>query len=448
MEKRTKILHPLCLATIIAVGFAIVYGFVAGFCIATWQERTRARRTWENLQITTDGTPVIVSSTRYPATRTYRLLNGRSISVKEEENEWLPGVSLGVKSTIEYNQLGWRGRVGRVGAMKFPPVFWYFIHDGERDGRGYFVGYDSKTRLRVGYIGLDGLQPEKPREERQFPVNGLNLAYSRGLVTTQQTNYGYYASVPASRETVRPIVFLQSEDRVYRVDLQKRAVHVELKLPGLLSLQGFRRPVDGSENESTSLRRPSKLVLAARTASEVVLHEPDTGDSRAYLIPAELRDVDFTFYELYDGRALLQFLRHSKTSWASTTNLTWITATGEVVRREENILTHQWGSGPREPSFLTAAAMPVPIIVAAMSAFAVPMEELSRGAADDYPAALAWSLAETWPALLVVALFAAGLTVVCDRWQKRYGQPRSYIWLVFVFLLGLPGLMGSLFHRR
>ena len=57
-----------------------------------------------------------------------------------------------------------------------PPNFWYFLHDGARDGRGYFVGYDSQSKLCVGFIGRDGFRPDQPPVEQWFPMDGAKLA--------------------------------------------------------------------------------------------------------------------------------------------------------------------------------------------------------------------------------------------------------------------------------
>jgi hypothetical protein len=57
------------------------------------------------------------------------------------------------------------------------------------------------------------------------------------------------------------------------------------------------------------------------------------------------------------------------------------------------------------------------------------------------------SFQDAWPALLGLLILASGLTYLTDRRQCKYGLPRSYAWLVFVFLLGLPGYIAYLAHR-
>ena len=71
-----------------------------------------------------------------------------------------------------------------------------------------------------------------------------------------------------------------------------------------------------------------------------------------------------------------------------------------------------------------------------------------RGGHGITPAALARSLAAWWPPLLAVTLLAAVLAWYCWRRHRRYYQPASAVWFVFVLLTGVPGLVAYLFHRR
>jgi hypothetical protein len=47
-----------------------------------------------------------------------------------------------------------------------------------------------------------------------------------------------------------------------------------------------------------------------------------------------------------------------------------------------------------------------------------------------------------------VSLLSVILAVLCWRRNRQYFQPASGLWFVFVLLMGLPGLVGYLFHRR
>ena len=52
---------------------------------------------------------------------------------------------------------------------------WYFQHNGKLEGSGYFVGYDFKSFLCIGYIGRNGFRHDEPPEDEQFPVDGRQM---------------------------------------------------------------------------------------------------------------------------------------------------------------------------------------------------------------------------------------------------------------------------------
>jgi hypothetical protein len=66
----------------------------------------------------------------------------------------------------------------------------------------------------------------------------------------------------------------------------------------------------------------------------------------------------------------------------------------------------------------------------------------------DLAAALESAGLEIWPALLVVCVVAGILAGLCYRRQRRYAVPGTVAWIVFVFLTGVPGMLGYLLHRR
>ncbi len=95
-----------------------------------------------------------------------------------------------------------------------------------------------------------------------------------------------------------------------------------------------------------------------------------------------------------------------------------------------------------DQSWLATAVVPAPIAMA----FVVLLPPMRHPEAT--AAALRWSLSAAWPALVAVSLLGAALAWLCYRRQKRFAQPWTRVWVVFVFLAGLPGLVGYLCHRR
>ena len=107
--------------------------------------------------------------------------------------------------------LGGNARIGRFSDGEKPPKLWYFIDDGARNGHGYFVGYDSQSKLCAGFIGLHGLRPDRPPAEEWFPMDGVkladNMAFARHAMGPYWSNYGYGASLtsfPRGKWTCSP----------------------------------------------------------------------------------------------------------------------------------------------------------------------------------------------------------------------------------------------------
>lgn len=137
------------------------------------------------------------------------------------------------------------------------------------------------------------------------------------------------------------------------------------------------------------------------------------------------------------------------TEGISTHTFLWIDEQGEILRREE-VATGE-ASFLESPSFVScmlAVAVPAPAIVTPVLIFAFPGEYLMAGEAADYPSAMGMALSDTWPVLLLINLVGVALAWLCYRRQKTYDQPASWVWVGFVFLLGVPALLGYLFHRR
>jgi hypothetical protein len=57
------------------------------------------------------------------------------------------------------------------------------------------------------------------------------------------------------------------------------------------------------------------------------------------------------------------------------------------------------------------------------------------------------SIVQFLPIFIATLLVAALFSVRCYRRQRRYSAHHTATWMVFVLLMGLPGLIGYLLHR-
>ena len=102
------------------------------------------------------------------------------------------------------------------------------MHDGKADGAGYFVGYESKSRRRVGFIGLSGFRPEPLPIEQLIPVRGqLAADYSQWSSLPDSIYWGAsrWRNVRTDLRDLPPhLVHVPSGNDVRLVDLAARTV--------------------------------------------------------------------------------------------------------------------------------------------------------------------------------------------------------------------------------
>ncbi|MGA2256110.1 MAG: hypothetical protein ABSG53_15795 [Thermoguttaceae bacterium] len=449
MCKQTGILRPLGLALVLVIGFGTVLALAAAWGISIWEGLYR-ERTYENVVVRADGTPLIQRYT-YDGYQnvTYHALDGSDLpGSKENSNEnWLGGAFLAMPSRDIIFPLGGNTRVRQFGDGQTPLNLWYFIHDGARDGRGYFVGYNSQSKLRVGFIGRDGLRPDQPPVEQWFPMDGVKLASGRAFSRYAALGYLYGDGGDSSGEFPARKTDMISGTQLLQVDLRTGSVTMLMESPDLMAAS-ILATVSTSQAAGDDLPRANRhRYLAVRTTDRVLVLDVAGKQHTAYVLPEELRERSIILYELDEGTALITSSRLLPDR-RSLEELLWIDASGKVLRRAEVFLGKGNARYEENEAWRSALVVPVPLALAFVTMLGPPVDHLRNGLAPNYATALAQVLAACWPAFLVVTLLAAALAWYCWCRHHRYCQPSSVVWFVFVLLLGLPGLVGYLFHRR
>lgn len=441
----------LCLAAILAVGFAIMWGMVVGWSVAIWEE---ARRTdgYQHVRVAVDGTPLIEMDHAETARHTYRTLEGEP--VVPEQRVWLPEVLLRAPETVtRQTPIRRRRRMPTFSNEGTPTVLWYLMFDRKGNPTAYFVGFNRRTKRRVGYIGRAGFQQEWPADDQQFPVHVSQLG-NNGIVTI--SDYlddvsgprGKYFDMDGNRPVPESTIFVHSRDRVFEIDLQARSVKRLFELPGMHEVDGFVR-VAGAPDELETLSPTDVAVFwTARTAERIVVFDRSGRQLRAYTIPQKLRDQYFRFAELPGGKALVSWLDHDDRTGGSYEHLRWLNRRGDILREEKVVHDADPGiRGARDASLVVAAVIPAPASGLLMSLYTVPrLDDMRTGDAASYSTALAKSLQQTWPALVIVLTVGIAAVLGYEARRKKDGRPRSWAWVIFVFLFGLPGLVGYLLH--
>jgi hypothetical protein len=459
MPKRYPILRYVALAFVLGLGIQIIYAVLVGWGITVGDELIGNRGAYESVQIRADGTPVFVthSYTDY-YDMTGRTLQG-DLMPREELDDWLSGAYLNEwkQPRPRFGRIDWGDRIRSFNDGGQPAGYWYFVHTGRQQGQGYFVGFDSKSKLRVGYIGRVGFRSDLPPVEDQFPVDGRRLAGSSSrsdhLVSCGSSGIylvpRYLSAGDASGQLLPEwMVYLISGNQLWEIDLHERSIRVLAESEDFVSVATCRpaRPQGTKRSDDKLLRRPQHLAI--RTLDRVILLDPRTGDQQSYAIPQIVRSKKFDFYELSDQTALLS-IRGRPEAGGTPIGLHWIDQQGEIVR-EEHVTINRGQSfvDPRRIACGLSFLVPVPAVAAVATCVALPIGYLVTGEAPHYPAALARALSEGWPALLITFALAGFMVHLCLKRQRQYALPGTRTWVVFVALFGVPALAGYLVCRR
>ena len=458
MLQQKSLRRRLALAAVLAITFGLIWAVVATSFAEVLSQIERANlphHMYERLEVMSDGSPLI---RRYDAREwpyyTYRDLEGNSVEPTEGEdglrggNLWSTSVRLPpfpIFASIKRLRVFHDGRE--------PRAYWYFFHDGRKDGLGYFVGYDTRSKLRIGYLGTNGFRSDSVPLAERFPVRrdvmqDMSCYWSAEMSRNHYVTEGkivFVGIVSKSDQFPSWHVYVPSGNQLYQVDLQQRTVESRLDVESpILRIAFVTRSVEKFE-EGFDYR------LALRTAKTIRVFDMKNDTLREHPVPAELRGKSFTWYELADGKALATVYGNlNEEEGTNSVTLYWISADGGVEQTKHVVLHYTPTVSERMHRSLMALFFPTHVVITTTAVVLEPWLKSVTSETEDYPAALAKSLSYYWPGLLVLSVASVVLSVWCYRHQTRFSVTGTerVVWCVFVFLFGVPGLAGYLLHRR
>jgi hypothetical protein len=446
---RKGLFQPLVLAVVLATGFAVVWGVVgmwatelAMYCIIDDSPA-------ESLAFLADGTPRLARQAGRNGEREYLDLEGNLVPGPEDATGWLSGINLtaALPDRASRAEVWWSQRLRSFSDGRVPATYWYLVADGRPDGSAYFVGYDSKSNARLGYLGTAGFREDFPPPAELFPFAG-HLSGHRSRVFCLQPEYQptEHPERPiggrSPRGAVSPwdIYLLGRGGHLYHADLQARTVELALSEPRLQSaglVGGIHDPLHGTPTH-----------IAGRTVDAVLVLNERGQLLRRYPIPEALRSRNLTFGETTMGAAV-EYWNGPMDDFGTQTDyrVWWVQPNGSA--RDATFTLPASGSIQSLVAPGSAAVVPSPIGLSALITTFFPQQLLDSGRASTYREAFSLSLQMTWPALVIAQLVAAVLALLCYRRQARYGASRQerILWPLFVLLVGLPGWIGYRFGR-
>ena len=352
MLKRRSLLRPLGLAILLGVGAGIVWAVLLGIAQRSLEQLGPKVAMNENLMVGSDGTVLIFSYLYYPYRKeTFRTLDGREV-----ENAWrlplLQGAELlGLDNPYvpfaPYKPFMMaQRRVTPVGGFGRPPAFWYFVHDGKPNGRGYFVGFHADSKRLAGYLGAKGFRDDVPSADEQLPVD-LRQVQNGAAFPVYKAWGSEPRDTPLARddESMDPNAAklpMISDDRLLEIDFRTGGVRELLKLPGLMSVGFLSRPMPPAPKpgatakpETGEVVKPLPRLLAVRTPDQVRVWDRVTGKWRSYAVPPEIRDLSFVEFSLFFDDAALFIATRQFPDRSPREEIVWVDAKGGVTRQAE-----------------------------------------------------------------------------------------------------------------
>ncbi len=456
------------IATVLSLGALLVW-YVLTFPLLTYLATRQARNSfYEQLTILKDGTPLL-AMTRTDMTE-YRDFEGEVVARGGSPNLGLPNpaadlpssitapISLPTKDLQQGRSLSHRilGLSDGIPATGQRETLWYFIRGPRNRGGAYFAGFDLRSGGLVGYLGAQGYQARRPMTEERFEL-GADFGIHQ-FATTQYASFGQIAHTHVSAYVQNggppEVVYLALPKKLIHIDLQRRTVRTFAGIADVVSIAPRPQPIAVSAGQPTNPNinivnagSPTAQAVAkeallerlyVRTRDDVVVLDSDGNLLKKFPIPRAIQRDDLQVYRLSLDSAVMDGVRDYFDH-----HLFWVDLTGNVSRQEEVRLARRgdlFGENPVVGGLFAPGPLPIAVAVLMGVAQSQTYQLMS----------LSESLGNAVKQFAIPALFFLILST-CFAWfvyqrEKRDGH-RGIGWAVFVFLFGVFGMVGYLFHR-
>jgi hypothetical protein len=328
-----------------------------------------------------------------------------------------------------------------------PDVLWYFVHDGKRDGAGYFVGYALASNRRIGFIGMAGFRPQPVPAAEWIPVRGELISdYSNWSSLPLWVNSGQRWPQPQAGDLAPRLVFVPSGQQLRVVDLASRTVTTAFETTEPIESAGI--PMLSSWSGGRAPKEPSILV---RTREKIYTLDRDYKLTRVFTIPTESdRHFPAQWYEIGNGEAIVVLVtpQPAGDDPKVTKQIGYRIGANGLIKEQFELALHNGAAqqSQRAQAGFLALVLPAPALTLAADVLLVTATDRMPTSPSDF-----LRLLETLgPGLLAVLVFASVLAVITWRRCRSFGLPaRDQVgWVIFVLLFGLPAYIGLLLYRR
>ncbi len=446
--KKASLGASLVLATILGVGLFAAWFFV--FITGDNAIRPyRAQEASKQLVFTRDGEALVEI---YPAgyrgdlDPIYQTLEGRPYLPKEGSVARLDPLDLvddyaqvirpasDVNTDSVYvDRNDWSMRMLGMGALSPTKTYWYLIYNLNHEGTAAFVGYDARTRRRMGYFGRRGFSTDPPA-----PADSFKIPFDLFVDGGWSAAYFTRGSEPNYDVALHEDMFLVSDGELLRVSLANQTVE-SFSLPEKVIALGRYTPHTG-----VLPRHSRRNAMVVRLPSELRLFSLQGEPLGAIPLKPELQDKSLTLYNLESGEFILEATVAGVREAPPT--VTWFAADGKELR---HMVADVFPPRPKRPweDWVFLGIVNVPVLYTVVWPVAAYFE-VNRGAAPDMTTAFAQLLSRFWAPYTLLVLICLALAVRTYRRHARYESRGAAAWAIFVLLTGPFGMAAYLLHRE
>ncbi len=418
IARKFSLLRQLAWATTLATGFAALWGMLVAWLGTSIQNALPAGNpaVFERLQVRSDGTLLIQGFPQDGVSEvTYRDLKGVEQRAPDRD-DLLSAVSLFHAQNppgFFSPRPGWSERLTAFVNEREPTVNWFFVHDGEPDGAGYFAGYDRTSKRRVGFIGMSGFRKDPVPPAEWIPVRGNPISSAPSSIYSGHQ----WVLRPEGGDVPPRLVYLPSGSQLRQADLAAHTVTTVFEAPEPIESVGIPMLAYWSNGHSST-----EQPILVRTTQQI--HELDQQHHvvKVFTLPADVDRRNYVeWHEIKTGQVI------------AIVGPLWSTGGRDNVMRQ--MVYRIKGDGAIEDQFPVdlqtgstapnkqvqalwlALGLPVPAIVSAIGLVVVIATDHPQG----YAAAVAVLLKDSGLSIIAVLALSIVLAILAHRRSRAFG---------------------------
>ena len=470
----TRIASRFSLATMLGAGFAVVWIVVSIWLLIGLSMMISGSMVSKYPMVDNSGRILIQEYN--PSTQQRKIvdLEGKNIPQPDgvgtaASNTWVPPDSPKQLSSRR------QASVYSFTDQKDPKNYWYFVMEPSStdETTGIFVGYHSRTRKCIGYLGRGGFTKMKPARDDQFAVSQYEFQTYNGIFPASGSAYPS-TSIPNWGQAYQQgmgfppwVVYMWSKPNLVRINFRSRMVEQVFESDSVSHATRYYKPVpvkseddsdeDGSgpnSDDDELQRQPAysqKLMIALQDTDRFILFDPANHSTTDIVLPESLRESDSTFTLYQTPHDQVAMLTHIGESWNDSTYYEAIRfdSDGKITKKHERLVVMTVGDNiPAELAGIGMNfALPSPLVISTLAVAVIP-STIPAYQKQSYSESLGDVIGFMWLGMVLLFAVSAYLAYITLKRERRFHSEYPMVSVAFVFLFGWFGYIGYRLHRR